>query len=107
MLKASEGRLPRALEKCGMVPQGQVVTQGKSKRTQTASEDGMVGRKPTGEVSCFLAKVGLGTALIGNSEAVGKTGTRLVVQGPPFRRETATNMFSFHSACGKARGKRT
>lgn len=85
----------------------QMVTQGKSKRTQTDSEDGMVGRKPTAEVSCFLAKVVQGTAIIGNSEAVRKTGTLLVVQGPPFRREMANYMFSFHTACGKARGKRS
>lgn len=57
------GWLLRALEMVVKAP-SQVVTQGKSKRTQAASEDGMVGRKPTGEVSCFLAKVVPGTALI-------------------------------------------
>lgn len=61
----------------------QEATKGKSKRTQPASEDGTVGHKPTGEVSCFLAKVAQGTATTVNSEVMGTTGTLLVVQGPP------------------------
>lgn len=84
---------------------GQLVTQRKSKRTQPASEDGMVGHKPNREAPCFLTKVTQGTAIISNSEAVGKTGALLVVQSPPFCRETVTCTFSFCTACGKARGK--
>lgn len=72
----------RALKMVVKAP-SQEVTKGKSKRTQPASEDGMVGHKPTSEVSCFLAKVARDTAIMGNSEAIGKTGTLLVVQGPP------------------------
>ena len=74
-----------------MVPQGsqdgsQVVTQGKSTRTQPDSEDRMAGHKSTGEASRVLAKVMWGTATTSNSDAVGKTNTLPAAQGPPSHR---------------------